>query len=254
MAETSRSWVRPKYVAGGGNARLFYKIQGCFARDMRLDPRRYGGCGMPEGCTLQSYDQQRHADVLALGLDAFAGQQLRQLGQDRFSRVAKSPQCLVIRGQVEDPETFDYFRDVMGLILAALDGGGIAVYDPLLQSWWTEDQWRAVALSSSGFAPSLHTQIIVSPEDDSNLRWVRTRGMLKFGRPDISIRDVPEDVVSAAEELCEMLIEALAFGVVMPDGQEIRSARMPGGWRCTYAGHASDPEFNNVHLEVRRVA
>ena len=251
-ADPPASWPRPKYTAGGGNPRLFYKIQGQFAQGAQLSPHRYGSAGVPAGCALQSYDRQRHADVLALGLDEAAGAHLRQQGI--FDKIATAPQCLVLRGGVADPSTFDYFRDAIGVILAALDLGGVAVFDPLLQVWWTAEHWRSVALAAKGFAPKLHTLILVTEDEDRSLRWVHTRGMVKFGRPDISAHDVPLELVPAFQELCEMLVETLAFGTVVRDRQEIQTQRLPGAWECRYEGHSNDPEFNNVHLEVRRLS
>jgi len=37
----------------------------------------------------------------------------------------------------------------------------------------------------------------------------------------------------------------------VPVGQEIRMAALPAGLSCQPAGSLDDPDFNNVHVEVR---
>ena len=74
--------------------------------------------------------------------------------------------------------------------------------------------------------------------------------MIKFGRPDISVHNVPSDLNPGVEDLCSRFIEMMAFGAVVDDGQPIKMASLPGGWFCRHAGDLDDPEFNNLHIEV----
>jgi hypothetical protein len=50
-------------------------------------------------------------------------------GQYHSAAVARTAQCLVLRGTLEDPDTLDYFRDAVGLVMGVFDSGGIAVFD-----------------------------------------------------------------------------------------------------------------------------
>ena len=42
-----------------------------------------------------------------------------------------------------------------------------------------------------------------------------------------------------------------AEGARIAEGQEIRMASLPSGLTCHHAGRMDDPDFNNVHVEIR---
>ena len=87
-------------------------------------------------------------------------------------------------------------------------------------------------------------------KSDSKLTWFHTRGVRKFGRPDLSIHNVPLPYHGAVIDLCERFIELQAFGAVIEDGQEIRVKSLPEGMTCHHAGDLDDPDFHNVHVEI----
>jgi hypothetical protein len=134
--------------------------------------------------------------------------------------------------------------------MALLESGGIAVFDPHMLKWWSADEWSARVFEPDGPVPRHHVVILVSDEPDAGHHWYHTRGMLKFGRPDLSIHDVPKSLGAAVEDLCNRFIEAQGFGAVIAEGQEIKMSSLPSGWRCHHGGHLDDPEFNNRHIDI----
>jgi hypothetical protein len=151
---------------------------------------------------------------------------------------------------VTDPASLDYFRDAVGLVMALLESGGVAVFDPHMFKWWSADEWREHAFEPAGAVPRHHVVRLVSDEPDGRSRWYHTRGMIKFGRPDLSVHGVVPELESAVTDLCERFIEMQAFGAVVPEGQGINMNALPPGWRCRHGGDLDDPEFNNRHLEI----
>ena len=95
-----------------------------------------------------------------------------------------------------------------------------------------------------------HVSILFSAEESGGL-WFHTRGMRKFGRPDLSLHNVPDKYEKAAIELCNRFIELQAAGGRIPDGQEIQMPSLPGGLVCRHKGSLDDPDFNNVHVEIQ---
>jgi hypothetical protein len=71
----------------------------------------------------------------------------------------------------------------------------------------------------------------------------RSRGLRAFGRPDLSIRHVPQDAIAVASDLCNRLIETQAYGRVIPDGPI-------EGMLAHTTGALEDPDFNNRHIEL----
>jgi hypothetical protein len=102
----------------------------------------------------------------------------------------------------------------------------------------------------SGAVPRHHVVILVSDEPGGRSRWYHTRGMVKFGRPDVSVRNVPPALEAAVKDLCDRFIEVQAFGAVIAEGQEIKMDALPRGWRCRHGGNLDDPDFNNRHVEI----
>jgi hypothetical protein len=165
---------------------------------------------------------------------------------------------MVLRGSQPDPPTLDYLRDSVGLLTYVLDCGGCAVYDPQSFDWCPPDRWRHRVFEPAGPVPRHHVVILISDEEehqqpDPSVRspvWFHTRGMRKFGRPDLSVHDVPPDHVDAVTDLCNRFIELQAFGGVIPEGQEVRMAALPPGGVARHGGSLDDPDFNNVHVEI----
>ena len=89
-----------------------------------------------------------------------------------------------------------------------------------------------------------------SDDDTPETIWLHTRGLRKFGRPDISVRPVPLAYVEPVIGLLNRFIELQALGGLIADGQEIRMKDLPAGMICRHAGDLEDPDFNNVHVEI----
>jgi hypothetical protein len=251
VADPLPSWPRLHFAPGGGDAFVFYKIHGTFTRAPEISRSKYRCAGVPEGCQLQHFTRAGNRDLLELGLDdGWIGREFRTGRPALAADVARSEECLVLRGTVRDPETLDYFRDAVGLVMALLDTGGTAVFDAQMFKWWSPDEWREQAFEPAGAVPRHHVVILVSDDDDANCRWYHTRGMRKFGRPDLSVHGVAPALEAPVRDLCDRMIEMQAFGAIIPEDQPIKMRSLPAGWRCRHGGELDDPDFNNVHLAI----
>jgi hypothetical protein len=75
--------------------------------------------------------------------------------------------------------------------------------------------------------------------------------MRKFGRPDISIRQVPDRAVDRAGLLCERLVELEALGAHFADGQSLELDGLGASVVARLGGGLDDPDFNNTYVEFR---
>ena len=142
-------------------------------------------------------------------------------------------------------------RATPGLLTFLLNHGGIAVFDPWMFQWWGPEEWKERVFEPGGAVPRHHVIILTSEEPaDPPLTWFHTRGLRKFGRPDLSVHRVPQQYREAVIELCNRFIEFQAFGGVIGEGQQLRMRTLPKGMTCHLAGDLDDPEFNNVHGEI----
>jgi hypothetical protein len=244
-------WERAHWEPGGGTPTLFYKLHGDFSHAPAVSRSKYRCEGPPPGLDVTVVTQTGDPPSFGFGLDdVFAGR-LRSEHPALAAQVEAAPHAMIIRGEVADRGDLDYLRDTVGLIMAMLDGGGLAVFDPFILDWWTPEAWQNEVFDAGGPVPRHHALILVS-EEEAGRKWIHTRGMRKFGRPDISVRGVQPGEMEALIDLCDRFIEMQAFGAVIAEGQPIRMKALKGDWACFHGGDLDDPDFNNVHVEIRR--
>ena len=111
-----------------------------------------------------------------------------------------------------------------------------------------DDEWRDRYLVKDG-APLRNHVLILRDEDEAGRYWVHTRGLRKFGRPDISLRNVPESDMDRAGALCQRLVELEALGARFIDGQALEVDGIFGGLTAELGGGYDDPQFNNTYVE-----
>lgn len=255
MKKATRSdlaaWPREHFAPGGGDAHLFFKVHGRWSGVPAISPSRHRCAGVPEGCELQQFTRASQPGVLDFGLrDDTLGRMVRPESAAFVRKLAGADECLVLRGVVPDPEDLGYFRDAVGLVMALLEAGGVGVFDPHMFKWWSKTEWRKRVFEPAGAVPRHHVVILVSDEEDGRGRWFHTRGLLKFGRPDLSVHHVSPGLEAGVLDLLNRLIEMQAFGHVIEEGQAIRMRSLPEGWTCRHGGNLDDPDFNNRHVEI----
>jgi hypothetical protein len=168
-----------------------------------------------------------------------------------YQRAIDAPEVMVVRGTLEDSPATGYLRDTLGVLAGLLDTGGVAILDPQILSLLDADGWRRHYLVRDGAPIRHHLLILCDGEVAPGRSWIRTRGMRKFGRPDISIRDVPDAAIDRAGALCEQMAELQALGAHFTDGQVLEGEGMPAGLVAKLGGGLDDPQFNNTRVEFR---
>ncbi len=250
MRSELETWERKYYVAGGGEPFLFYVVYGSIDLSTPLSRAIYRSNGAPDGIDVTSYGPDEDQDVPESLRDGYLWNELVANDPDLAATVVRCEHCMILRGTPTDSRTLDYLRDTVGLIAYLVDQGGCAIYDPLMFRWWEPSEWKQQVFDPAAPVPRRHTAILVSQEPDPSWKWIHTRGMRKFGRPDISVHQVTPDLEDGVIELCNRLIEHQAFGHVVADGQEITMGSLPPAGVVRHAGNLDDPDFNNVHLDV----
>lgn len=196
MAVATEDWSRPAFEPGGGDASLFYLVFGEF-HPPRLPPTL-------SGLSLTVHPQGE-ARLWVEPLVAPAGD--GDDGQPALAGIVRrAPDFAVLRGQRVDPPDLAHLRDAESILAALLEAGGAAVLDVEAQRWWTPEGFRAEVLT--GVRPAVRAHVSVR----SRRGLVETRGLRKYGRPDLRLRRVPEGAEREAVGLCWSLVERLARG------------------------------------------
>lgn len=248
------SWPRQFYQPGHGHPQLFYKVHGDanLVKGVKLDPKKYRTGGLPQGVEVSPLARADAPDAFNFGLASPFSDRIEAEAPDVYAAARNATHCLLFKGVIEDPSSLNYWRDTVGFLQCLLEQGGVAILDPHRHDWWTAQEWKEKAFDPNGPEPRTHVSILVD-EDEQNegAYWFHTRGLLKFGRPDLSIRAVTEDLVGPAEEVCNKFIDLMAGGGNVPDGQPLKMPGWPDGWKCHHGGDFDDNRFHNVHVEIR---
>ncbi|MCU5781669.1 hypothetical protein MA04_00969 [Alcanivorax balearicus MACL04] len=248
-SDALEDWPRPYYQTTGGQPFLFYVVFGATVDGLTLSRSQYRCDGIPAGLELLSYGPDSHPEVLDSFRSGYLWDDIQRGDPELAKAIGAQQHCIVVRGELADAENLNYFRNTIGLVTCLLDNGGVGVLDPQSLAWWSAQAWRDRVFGPGKALPREHVVILVSEERDGT-RWFHTRGMRKFGRPDLSLHHVPPQYHDAVTDLFNRLIELHAFGGVIAEGQEVRMRDLPSGMYCRHGGSEDDPDFNNVHVEV----
>lgn len=251
MPATIPEWPRPHFCEPGGRPFLFYVVYGRFAELPSLSASTYRSAGLPPGLDLSHYGTDNHPNVVNGFREGYLWDELRARDPDLARAVRQSAECLILRGELDDQTDLNYLRDAVGLLTFLLDHGGVTVYDPQMFHWWQPGEWKRRIFEPAEPVPGRHVVLLTSPEAEPSLTWIHTRGLRKFGRPDLSVRGVPARHREAVIDLCNRFIQLQALGGVIAEGQKVRMKSLPSGMRCHHRGDLDDPDFNNVHVEIR---
>jgi hypothetical protein len=216
---------------------------------VRVPSQDYGSLGLPEGVTASSH---HHPDLRAWDgypLKGGMGRMFKDDAPEVDQRAIDAPEVIVVRGTLKDSPDTGYLRDTLGELAGMLDIGGVAILDPQTLSLLDADAWRRKYLVPDGAPVRSQLLILRDAEADAGHFWIHTRGMRKFGRPDLSIRQVPEYATDRAGMLCERLVELEALGAHFNDGQPLEVEGLPAGVVVHVQGGLHDPDFNNTFVE-----
>lgn len=247
---TFPAWQRPHWQPSDEEIVLQFYVFGKFDA-VRVPSQPYGSPGLPAG--IESTNHYHHALRAWDGypLKGAMGKLFKDESPEAYKVAVDAPEVLVVRGTIKDAADTGYLRDVMGVLAGLLDIGGVAILDPQIVSLFDADSWRRRYLVRDGAPIRSHLLILRNGESEPGRSWIHTRGLRKFGRPDISLRNVPDNAANHAGLLCEKLVELEALGGHFVDGQPLEAEGLPEGFVARLGGSLEDPDFNNTFVEFR---
>lgn len=240
------AWQRPHWQPNDEEVILQFYVFGNI-QPTRVPSVAYGSDGLPEEVQLSSHHHQMLREWEGYPLKAPLGDLFKHDAPETYEKALAAPQVLVLHGRFKDQPDTGYLRDTFGVLAGLLDIGGVAILDPQILSLFDANEWRQRYLVRDG-APLRSHVLILRDEAEAGRYWVHTRGMRKFGRPDISLKNVPERDVDRAGALCQRLIELEALGAHFEQGQALDVDGIVGGLIAELGGGYDDPQFNNTHV------
>lgn len=245
------AWPRPHWRDSGDEAFLLWFVFGDFDADLVVDADRYRTRGTPDGITVVRYVNRELARWDGYPLAGTLGRLLWEEDARLFELARRARDCTMLRGSIRDPADLDALRDLVGTITALMDGGGVAVVDPQILSMFDPAEWHRRHFGSDTFDLRDHVLVLCSDDErNAGRSWVHTRGLRKFARPDVGIRNVPPAAVAAAGALAERFAEFQAMGGIVDEGHGVEVSDLPHGMHVRICGAPDDPEFNNRHIAL----
>lgn len=244
-------WPRPQWQDCGEQAFLLWFVFGEFEPDFQIDAPRYRTRGTPNGIQVVRYANRALEKWNGYPLAGGLGELLWDDDARLFERAKKAAECVMLRGTIGDPSDLDYLRDLLGTITALTDLGGIAVVDPQTLTMFSAADWRRRFFADDTFNSRDHVLILCSEDDrHAGRKHVHTRGMRKFARLDLSVRNVPPAAAGVAGELAGRFVDFQARGGIVEDGHTLEVDGLSEGICMRAAGALDDSEFNNRHLAL----
>ena len=199
-------------------------------------------------CKTENQDQKDYIEQFYAG---FLGEILKEKDATLYEKVINCNNVVVIKGEFPDSATLDYLRNTVGIIQAINETGITAILDLHMLNWYEPADW-----STQFFAPRApevfrHVQILYSVESDGT--WLHTHGMIKFGRPDISIKKIATDKVELAIEIVNRFIQVFANGLIPDENKGIRLRDMENEVYGKILGDYNNPDFNNYYFEIEGI-
>lgn len=248
IIDSLKTWERKYFSKALDSPFIFYCIHGDFSVDFKISREKYRTLGLPHGCDLMKYGPSKHPEYVKSFLEGYLWESVKTSDAAFANQITNSNECFIIKGQLSDTSNLNYLRDIVGIITYLLDHGGVSVYDPQGFKFFKKTDWLQNIFNPNGAVPRNHIQILYS--EDNGLKWYHTRGLRKFGRPDLSIHDVSTKYEDAVYDLFNCFIEYVAFGGIIQDKQEIKLNSLPVGMWCENKGDFEDLDFNNKHVEI----
>jgi hypothetical protein len=249
MDMTNDAWARPHFIRGGGHPFLYYVVFGEFDSSVALSRSRYRVKQIPPELEMTHHHESKGRETLEFFREGPIWEMLLRSDPSLARQISGQKSCVVLRGEFGDCDDLGYLRDSIGVVTHLADQEAVSVYDPQILRWWRPEEWRESIFEPAAPCPGRHA-VILSSESENGTEWLHTRGMRKFGRPDISVDGVTPDWRDGAIELCRRFIDFQALGGVIEEGKEVRMTSVPEGLTCHHRGSLEDPDFNNYHVSI----
>jgi hypothetical protein len=246
MTSVIAPWQRPSFRPTGRDATVTLIA---FADEdvIGSEPDLRIGADIPETAPVAGLDlrSHRYADSPAW-IDGWRTGALRNLaarGLDDLARLDAASCCYSITVTVEDPADLSHLQLGWAVASAIATAGAFATLDAHAATWFPGP---SVASLSPHRPFTVQQEVSLTAENEPVPGFghpVHTRGMIKFGRPDL-VAGVPSSRIEETGRILNHLARMLAEGAVVVPGQQFRIDGQRILTVAPYEPGATTPELN----------
>ena len=249
----SNIWLRTYYEKSYKKPFLFYVLFGTNNMDeLKISKSKHNIDGKPEELEIITYcknngEQRRFIEGF---YGDYFGEVLQKKNSSLFEETIKCNNVTIVSGEFNDSDTLDYFKNTIGIMQAIIESGITSILDVQIIEWFEPREWTIKYFEPKSPEIHRHIKILLSISEIDHKIWLHTRGMRKFGRPDISIRNLTENKIDIGFEIINRFIEAFAYGLMPDEKKEIRIKGMGKSIFGKILGSYDNLDFNNYYLEI----
>lgn len=243
------SYERPYYENLNYHPLLFYVIFGVKDEQLNVSRERHKVDSFPDGLDIIFYKRSEHDEYMSSMLGGTLGEILDEENHVLYEAMQNTDQWAVIRGEVQQDADLNYMRNAIGFVQALVENGAVGVLDLQTFRILTAEEWTD-SIFSQEFDPYVHTIILSSQMEDGSY-WLHTRGMRKFGRPDISIEGVDQAELNNAVQVINQMIYYGALGVFFSKPTKLHThTGLTYVVETQFVEDFDNPDFNNSYYRV----
>ena len=228
---------------------IFYAVFGNIEGKVEISKDKHHVDGMPKGIEINAYSQKDNEDYFKGIFGGSLGMVLCDSNKELYDKAREAVNCVVVRGNVEDAETFGYMKDLIGIVEAFAENNSVAILDLLNMTFISPAEWRYMYFEKE-IDPKKHVNIFVS-DDDDNTYWFHTRGLAKFGRPDLSLHKIKKEEIDKMKSVLDLLIDYEGHGAYFKD--EVKVVTPEGETyviKTEFVDDFHNPDFNNAYFNL----
>ena len=230
MSEISvPDWPRPHHVPSASKASLFYLVFGEPPAQLNVKRAIHHVDELPPQLQVSIHGRGDDPAWFDGWLSAPVGAEIPLVFGDDAQGVYRADKVGAVRATFDDPASLAYLRNTVGVVSAIAEAGAVAIFDVAALTWWRPAEWRRRFVDRSEFFIGDH--IFTAVAQDADGLSMQTRGMGKFGRPELLVRHLPGPrdldgpVVRDAASVLDGLANYLARGGVVDAGQTMHLDR-----------------------------
>lgn len=223
-------WPRPHFQPSASKASLFYLVFGEPPAHLNVKRARHHVDELPPQLTVSIHGRGDDPAWFDGWFSPPVGLEIGHVFGAEADRVYRAGRVAAVRGDFNDPGSLGYLRNTVGVVSAIAEQAAAAIFDVPALTWWRPGEWRRRFVERSEFHIGDHIFTAVENDAAGGTR-IRTRGMAKFGRPELLVRhlpgprDVDSPAVRDAAEVMDGLANYLARGGVIAEGETMRLER-----------------------------
>ena len=143
---------------------LFYVVFGVSANELEISREKHKVDEIPEGLDVIALSRPEHSDYLDGLLGGDIGKVLKNANSDLYETCIKTEKVVILKGEIQKDSTFDYMRNVIGIIQAFIDKGAAGVLDLMTFTLYSTSEWNKRFFAQDEVNAQNHVLIMFSKE------------------------------------------------------------------------------------------